>query len=59
MIEEKLNETINELKEKFKKLKKIGYIESTSKGRGNIGLTFEKLLGKENDKQNMVLVKRT
>lgn len=49
MIEEKLNETINELKEKFKKLKKIGYIESTSKGRGNIGLTFEKLLGKEND----------
>lgn len=49
MTEEKIDATIKELKEKFEKIKKMGYIESTSKGRGNIGLTFEKLLGKEND----------
>lgn len=45
MIENK----IKELKIKFSKIQRLGYVESTAENRGNIGLTFEKLLGKEND----------
>lgn len=50
MIEEEITTNkIEELKNKFNEIKKMGYIESLSSGRGNIGLTFEQLIGKEND----------
>lgn len=47
--EEMIKEVAKEIKEKFNKIEKQGYIKSTSIGRGNIGLTLETLLGKEND----------
>lgn len=35
----------NLLKDKFEKVKCLGWIESTSNGRGNIGMTFERAIG--------------
>lgn len=49
MLDYKIDKTLKELKEKFNKIKKLGYVESTATGRGNIGLTLERLFGKEND----------
>lgn len=49
MFEQNINETIDELTKKFNEIKNAGYVESTASGRGNIGLTLENLLGKEND----------
>ena len=37
------------LKEKFKKIKNKGWVESMRKGTTGIGYTFEKLIGKEED----------
>lgn len=45
-----INESIKELKEKFEKIQKQGYIKgAVNKSKGNSGLTFERLIGKEND----------
>lgn len=50
MIEKTINEVIKELYERFKFIKNQGYIKGKSqRSRGNSGLTFEKLLGKENN----------
>lgn len=50
MYEETIDETIKELKEKFKRINKQGFIKGqVYKSKGNSGLTFEKLIGKEND----------
>lgn len=49
MFDETLEERIQKLKNKFEIIKSKGYIMSNNIGRGNIGLTFEKLIGKEND----------
>lgn len=48
-MEEKIEENIKYLKTIFNSIKEQGYIKSCAAGRGNIGLTFEKLIGKEND----------
>lgn len=45
-----INKSIKDLKEKFKEIKKQGYIKGqVNKSKGNSGLTFERLIGKEND----------
>ena len=45
-----LNESIKNLKEKFNEVKNMGYVKGIKqKSQGNSGLTFEKLIGKEND----------
>ncbi len=45
-----INESIMNLKEKFEEIKKQGYIKGqVNKSKGNSGLTFERLIGKEND----------
>ena len=45
-----LNESIKNLKEKFSEVKNMGYVKGIKqKSQGNSGLTFEKLIGKEND----------
>lgn len=45
-----INESINELKAKFERIKDKGYIRGINNCNfGNAGLTFEKLIGKEND----------
>lgn len=50
MFEQELQNTIMDLKEKFNTINKNGYIKGCkSKSKGNVGLTFEKLIGKEND----------
>lgn len=50
ITEYNLDETIKELKEKFNEIRKLGYVEGIKqKSKGNSGLTFEKLIGKEND----------
>lgn len=43
-------ESINDLKEKFIKINKKGYIKGLKQNnKGNVGLTFELLIGKDND----------
>ena len=51
MLNEKTtNEGIALLMKKFKTIKNLGYIKGTKQGNiGNSGLTFENLIGKEND----------
>ncbi|MBR3661162.1 MAG: hypothetical protein IKN63_04635 [Bacilli bacterium] len=49
MNNEKINESINELKEKFNRIKQIPFHQSLRKGSTGIGYTFEKLIGKEED----------
>lgn len=45
-----LNKSIKNLKEKFNEVKNMGYVKGIKqKSQGNSGLTFEKLIGKEND----------
>lgn len=44
-----MRQEIKILKQEFKKIKKIGWIKGMAEGTGNIGLTFEKLLGKEQE----------
>ena len=44
-----MDKNIEELINEFKRISKKGWIESTSKSFGSIGLTFEKELGKEPD----------
>lgn len=44
-----MNENIQHLNNEFKRIRKIGWIESMQKGSGGIGYTFEKLLGKNRD----------
>lgn len=50
MIENVIEETIKELKEKFDKINEQGYIKSqVSRSKGSSGLTFERLIGNENN----------
>ena len=42
-------ENFNVLRQKFEKIKKMGWIQSCRKGHTGIGYTFEKLLGKDED----------
>ena len=44
-----MEETIEELKLKFIEIKKRNWIEGTSHGKGNVGITFENLIGKERE----------
>ena len=45
-----INESFSDLKKKFDKIKKMGYIKGKNqKNKGDSGLTFENLIGKEND----------
>lgn len=45
-----INESFNDLKKKFDRIKNMGYIkDKNQKNKGNSGLTFENLIGKEND----------
>ena len=44
-----MNEDYKLLVERFKKISNKGYIKSSAKGLGSIGLTFEHELGKQND----------
>lgn len=43
---------INILKEKFKKIKSMEYVKSIRGGNGGIGITFEYLIGKEEDNES-------
>lgn len=38
-----------ELENKFTEIKKLGWIEASSHGNGNVGITFENMLGKERE----------
>lgn len=49
MNEHEINNSIKKLIEKFEKIKKDGWIESKSNGTGAIGITFEKMLGKQTE----------
>ncbi len=50
MDEENINETFQELKKKFNIIKNEGFIKGIKqKSFGNSGLTFENLIGKDND----------
>lgn len=42
-----IEENILELKEKFNKIKNMGYVESTRKMWTGVGKTFEDLIGKQ------------
>jgi len=42
--------SIEILEKKFKKIKDKGWVKSVNEGKGSVGLTLEKLLGKEKDK---------
>lgn len=45
-----INKSFEDLKKKFDKISKMGYIRGKNqKNKGNSGLTFENLIGKEND----------
>lgn len=44
-----MNDTINELKENFIRIKNMGWIKSINNDYSGSGLTFEQLLGKEED----------
>lgn len=49
-MDNKIHDNIINLKERFEEIKKLGYIDSiNSSSKGNAGLTFERLIGKEND----------
>jgi len=37
------------LKKEFKKIKKMGWVKSVDEGKGSVGLTLERLLGKEKE----------
>ena len=37
------------LKREFRKIKKMGWVRSVDEGKGSVGLTLEKLLGKEKE----------
>lgn len=50
IAEYNLDKTIKDLKEKFNKINKMEYIKGIKqKSKGDSGLTFESLIGKEND----------
>ena len=49
MNNEKIKESIKELKEKFEEIKKVSLHKSLRRGPTGIGYTFEKLIGKEED----------
>ncbi len=44
-----MQENIEELMLKFMKIKNLNWIEGTSHGKGNVGITFENLIGKERE----------
>lgn len=44
-----MQEEIRMLQKEFKRIKKLGWVKSVNEGKGSIGLTFEKLLGKEKE----------
>lgn len=44
-----MKQTIEELTLKFMEIKKQNWIESSSHGKGNVGITFENLIGKERE----------
>lgn len=44
-----MNDNIVDLKEKFERIKKMGWVKEQRKGFASIGYTFESLLGKEED----------
>ena len=44
-----MNENFYTLNEKFKRINNLGWIKSKSHGSGNVGITFEYLLGKERE----------
>jgi hypothetical protein len=44
-----LNNFLKELESKFKEIKELGWVKSIQKGHGGIGVTFEDLLGIENN----------
>lgn len=46
-----MNDNINDLLERFNKIKKMGYVKSIRKGNTGIGATFEYLIGKEEDQR--------
>ena len=49
MNDEKINESIKEIKEKFYEIKKKPFHKSLRKGYGGLGYTFETLIGKDED----------
>lgn len=44
-----MNNNIKILNEKFLKVKNLNWIKATSKGNGNVGITFENAIGKERE----------
>ena len=44
-----MNNDINILNDKFLQVKKLNWIKATSKGNGNVGITFENAIGKERE----------
>ena len=44
-----LTENLEQLKQEFIRIKKLGYVKSTRNGPTGIGKTFEDLLGKKED----------
>lgn len=44
-----MKENISDLKIKFNKIKQMGWIPAVSHGNGNVGITFETILGKERE----------
>lgn len=44
-----MEQEIKILKKEFKKIKKMGWVKGVTEGTGNIGITFESLLGKEKE----------
>lgn len=44
-----MKKNIEELNKKFKKIQSMGWIEATSHGNGNVGITFENIIGKERE----------
>lgn len=48
-----MENNINELIKEFQRIRKKGYIKSIRKGKGSVGLTLEKELGKEIEKSSL------
>lgn len=44
-----MNKNFYTLNEEFKRIHNLGWIKSKSHGSGNVGITFEYLLGKERE----------
>ncbi len=44
-----MKKEMQQLQKEFKKVKKLGWVKSVNEGKGSIGLTLEKLLGKEKE----------